>query len=264
MAAGEVTHERVEFYRRYGAIKVPGVISRDEAAEFRAVAMELLLAGPTGELDRDGVNHQRVQVWKSNQTLRRLTMHPRVGAAAERLAGVPLRLWHDDIIAKPPHNEGPTRPHQDMPQWPLGNAPQALTAWVALQDTSVEMGCMTFAMGSQRWSDLPKEIAQGHRADIAKGSLQGVAEIAWLPRITIPLEAGDCTFHNGYTFHMAGPNGTDEWRVAQRAAMVEATAVYDPHLPHAVIDNLGLSPGDGLPDDAFPLVAGWAETATPS
>jgi hypothetical protein len=49
MAADEVTHERVEFYRRYGAVKVPGVISRDEAAEFRAVAMELLLAGPTSE-----------------------------------------------------------------------------------------------------------------------------------------------------------------------------------------------------------------------
>ena len=34
-------------------------------------------------------------------------------------------------------------------------------------------------------------------------------------------------------------------------------------LPHPVIDDLGLDPGDGLPDSAFPLVAGWAEAATP-
>ena len=258
MAAGEVTQAMVDFYRIHGAVKLPGLISRKQAASFREEGMKLLLAGPTGELDIDGANQQRVQLWKWNETMRELTMLPRLGAAAERLAGMPLRLWHDDIIAKPPKNEGPTRPHQDMPLWALGNAPGALTAWIALQDTSVEMGCMSFAMGSQHWKDLPKEVAHGHRPDIAKGSLQNVDEVAWLPRITIPLQAGDCTFHNGYTFHMAGPNLTDEWRVAHRVAMVDAAAVYDPHLPHPVIDDLGLDPGDGLPDRAFPLVSGWA------
>ena len=150
MSAVEVTQAMVDFYHVHGAVKLPGLISREEAAAYREVAMELLLAGPTGELDIDGANQQRVQVWKWNETLRGLTMLPRLGAAAERLAGMPLRLWHDDIIAKPPHNEGPTRPHQDMPLWPLGNAPGALTAWIALQDTSIEMGCMSFAMGSQQ------------------------------------------------------------------------------------------------------------------
>ena len=50
--------------------------------------MKLLLAGPTGELDIDGANQQRVQLWKWNETMRALTMLPRLGAAAERLAGM--------------------------------------------------------------------------------------------------------------------------------------------------------------------------------
>ncbi len=259
MAAAGTSREDVSFYRAFGAVKVRGVISRGAAERFRAEAMKLLNAGPVSELDISGVNEQRPQVWKSNPTLRALTMHLRIGAAAQQLAGVPLRLWHDDIIAKPPKNEGPTRPHQDVPLWPLGEAGNSLSAWVALQDTSVEMGCMTFALGSQRWTALPKDVAHGRQPDAARRWLHGLPEIGWLPRLTIPLQAGDCTFHHGYAFHMAGPNTTDQWRVAQRIAMVDASAVYDPHLPHPVIDGLGLNPGDGLPDHAFPLVADWAE-----
>ena len=170
MAAGDVTQAMVDFYRVHGAVKLPGLISREEAAAYRDEGMKLLLAGPTGELDIDGANQQRVQLWKWNETMRALTMLPRLGAAAERLAGRPLRLWHDDIIAKPPHNDGPTRPHQDMPLWALGNAPGALTAWIALQDTSVEMGCMSFAMGSQHW----KDPAQGGGARPPAGHRQGL------------------------------------------------------------------------------------------
>ena len=107
MAAAGTSREDVSFYRAFGAVKVRGVISRGAAERFRAEAMKLLNAGPVSELDISGVNEQRPQVWKSNPTLRALTMHLRIGAAAQQLAGVPLRLWHDDIIAKPPKNEGP-------------------------------------------------------------------------------------------------------------------------------------------------------------
>ena len=48
MSAGEVTQAMVDFYRVHGAVKLPGLISRQEAAAYRGVAMELLLAGTDG------------------------------------------------------------------------------------------------------------------------------------------------------------------------------------------------------------------------
>ena len=86
MSAVEVTQAMVDFYHVHGAVKLPGLISREEAAAYREVAMELLLAGPTGELDIDGANQQRVQVWKWNPTLRGLTMLP-AARGGRRAAG---------------------------------------------------------------------------------------------------------------------------------------------------------------------------------
>ncbi|MEH1129512.1 phytanoyl-CoA dioxygenase family protein [Micromonospora sp. CPCC 206061] len=38
-------------------------------------------------------------------------------------------------------------------------------------------------------------------------------ELAWQERVTVPLRAGDCTFHNAYLAHTATPNLTDDPRI---------------------------------------------------
>ncbi len=65
--------------------------------------------------------------------------------------------------------------------------------------------------------------------------------------------AGDCTFHSGYTAHMALPNTTDTARFAHVNIYIDTNTTYSGG-PHVVTDPLHLTPGTQLPDDNFPRV----------
>jgi phytanoyl-CoA hydroxylase len=248
-AAELVTDESVALYRQQGFIHVPGIITPDEAAVFRAAAEGALERLRDRDLTKGGaIFTQLVNVWQDDETLRRLTLHPRVGAVAERLAGLPLRLWHDHMLVKQPHNNAPTEFHQDRPFWPFEQSRHTLSAWIALVDVPVERGCMTFIPGSHRREGLrPQNLHDAHDLlDIAP-------ELAWSPRVTIPLRAGDCTFHHGLCAHMATPNNTDEPRIAHVVIFTDAETTYR-EMRHVVTNPLGLTPGQPLDGPLFPRV----------
>jgi len=53
-----------------------------------------------------------------------------------------------------PELSAPTAFHQDLVKWPYDRKSMALSAWIALQDTTVEMGCMSFLSGSHKSMDV--------------------------------------------------------------------------------------------------------------
>ena len=68
-----------------------------------------------------------------------------------------------------------------------------------------------------------------------------------------PLKAGGATFHNGLTFHYAGPNKSDDTREAFAIIYMPDGTLYD-GADHMVTDGQGFKPGDALASDLFPLV----------
>ncbi len=111
-------------YRRDGFVKIPGIITPEEAERYRQDA--LALAERMNPFYNGPIFTQLVNAWRESDAIRALTMHPNVAAVAEKLAGVPLRLWHDHLLIKQPHNHAPTEFHQDQPFWPHSNfAPRA-------------------------------------------------------------------------------------------------------------------------------------------
>ena len=244
-----ISEQVLDEYRRNGIIKVEQVISREEAARYREVTLQLLESDPKGgSVNYAEAFHQYVDVWRDNDLLQLLTLHPKVGTIAEQLAGIPMRLWHDHTLAKEPSKAQPTAFHQDQIKWPFAKPRHTLSAWIALQDTPVERGCMSFIAGSHEVEDLPN-IGTGdqERWKVEKPDLE------WWPRLTVPLKAGDCTFHNGMIMHAAGANLTEEWRVAHVVIFVDREAVYSGQ-KHVVTDSLGLEAGRRMPDDRFPPV----------
>ncbi len=249
-----LSDEAIQSYRTRGFVHIPGIISKAEAAEFRAAALDLVprLRSYAQGAAKD-IFTQLVNVWREDDRMKQLTLHPNVGAVAERLAGVPLRLWHDQILIKQPHNNAPTEFHQDQPYWPHANCRHALSAWVALCDVPVERGCMTFIPGSQAETDLTAQ-------DLTDaGSLFGMRpELRWASRVTIPLRAGDCTFHHARCAHMATPNNTDEPRVAHVVIFIDTATTYASRR-HVVTDPLELQEGARFEGELFPAVASFAK-----
>jgi phytanoyl-CoA hydroxylase len=247
-----LTRELIESYRSNGFVRVRGIITPDEAEAFRRAA-ERVLAEATDQAGGRKVFRQIVNTWRMNETLAKLTLHPNITATAEALAGVKLRLWHDHLLVKEPHNEAPTQFHQDQPYWPHGNSTHPISCWVALNDVPVERGCMSFIPGTYRLTHLTRQNLNDAR------SLFGLApELMWEERVTLPLRAGDCTFHHGRTAHMANANATDEHRYGVSIIFMDATTTYDGS-NHVVTDPLRkegmIAAGDVLEGELFPLLS---------
>jgi len=236
----------VQLYRQNGFAVARGLLTRDEAARYREA---VLSATPRLQANADfAALHQFVNIWRHDPVLRELTLLPELGAWATQLAGVPLRLWHDHVLMKRPHNKAPTEFHQDQPYWPHAHSANPVSAWIALGDVPVEKGCMSFIPDSHRRTDLPVQ-----NLGDARSLFTLCPALEYEPRVTIPLRAGDCTFHHGRCAHMANANQTDDIRVAHVVIFMDATTTYIP-LPHPVTDPLGLKEGALLDGELFPLV----------
>ena len=245
--AAQLSQSDIERYQANGFLRVPQVLAREQALQFRETALEFSRSQQS--LTSSGIFTQLVNAWRDSKAMRELTLHPNIAACARKLAGVPLRLWHDQILIKQPHNQKATEFHQDQPYWPHDHSVQPISCWIALGDVSVEAGCMTFLPGSHRRTDLPAQNLSDHK------SLFAIApDLAWQERITVPLQAGDCTFHHGRCAHMATPNLTDNPRVAHVIIFIDAAATYDGR-GHVVTDSLTLPIGAPLEGELFPLVA---------
>jgi ectoine hydroxylase-related dioxygenase (phytanoyl-CoA dioxygenase family) len=252
-----LSEETVQEFRKNGFVRIPEIISKEEVIEFReaALAAQKRIANASA----NDVFTQLLNVWRHDAKLKKLTLHPRIGAAAEQLAGVPMRLLHDQILIKQPHSKNPTTPHQDKPYESLDHAHWYMTAWVALCDVSVERGCMTFIPGQHYRDDIENEKVDPATFKFVRVPLfERCPDLAWKPRVTIPLRAGDCTFHHGLTPHMANNNTTDEPRIAHLNLFTDATSIYTCEKPNLVLGHLNLKPGQLLEGEMFPLVRDFA------
>ncbi len=255
MGRSTVTDDMIASYRRDGFVKVPNLITSECAAAIRKDAL------PVAE----GKNHrgddsyadrltQQVNVWLQHESLKQLTLSPGIASIAEQLTGVELRVWHDHLLSKKPHNNLATEWHQDRPFWPLAGTPHTISVWIALQDTPADMGCMSFIPGSYRMDDL-----QAQNLSDARSLFEIAPELEYESKVTLPLRAGDATYHNGRTAHLATPNITDEWRIAHVTIYMEASVRYS-GAPHVVTDQYieqfgDLEPGQALDKAWFPRPA---------
>jgi len=247
-----LTDADVARYRRDGFLHTPGIFAADEVARLRElfvseserqreIMMQRVYASPD-------VFVQQVNLWRGNRDLLGLALHPRMRATATRLAGVPLRLWHDHLLMKKARNGVATEYHQDQPYWPHRDGDAAISAWVALVDVPAERGCMTYIPGSHRHTDLAAQDLLDPRA-----LFQRCPELEWQPSVTIPVKAGDVVWHHCRTAHRANANASDQDRVVVSVIYMPRTTRFTGE-DHQCGGNSELRTGDVIVGDAFPDV----------
>lgn len=130
----------------------------------------------------------------------------RCRGAARQLLGAPAHYRSDHAIYKPPHNGSETPWHQDE-AYVVGGQPETVHFWLALQDVSMDMGCMQFLPGSHRTGTRP------HRPRTAAAAMLAT-DVGAVDPVVVPLSSGDVTVHHPRTLHYTGPNCTDRPRFA--------------------------------------------------
>jgi phytanoyl-CoA hydroxylase len=254
-----ITEEQIRFYETNGYIRLENVLTMKEVDVLRgALARAVedkerlnLQLGPRSDEGYTKVFLQMVNLWERYPAIEEYVHDPRVAQIACRLTRSPfVRLWHDQALVKYPKESKPTAWHQDTVYWPM-NETGGLSCWMALDDVTVDRGCMWFLPGSHRAGPLDP-------VDLGKTTSDG--PLSLLPEafrsvkpVAIELKPGSCTFHNGLTFHYAGPNVTDTPRRAMVTIFIPAGTTYKKH-EHIVGDRANLSPGEEFHGPLFPIV----------
>jgi ectoine hydroxylase-related dioxygenase (phytanoyl-CoA dioxygenase family) len=250
------THEQVDAYRRDGFVLVESFLDADELERWRrvtagAVAARQAVAPPVGDTYYQQVFAQLQRLADTDEAMAELIMDERLGEVAGLLAGVEgIRIWHDQALIKPPYGN-PTSWHLDNPFWSFSSR-DAISIWIALDDATVENGCLWYLPGTHR---------SAHFELIELGANLGALfeqypEWLELEPVPAPCAAGGAVFHNGLVAHAAGANMTPRPRRAMTCAYMPDGSTFN-GIQNVLPDDYfaQLAPGAILHDDALnPLV----------
>ncbi len=143
-----------------------------------------------------------------------LVRSPKVVDIVAALLGPNIKLYYDQVFAKPPYARA-NRYHQDSVFWSFFASNFQVTCQLLLDDATVENGCVRFIPGSHNfglvnWDHLPYMLT----ADVLA------------QEVSVPLRAGDATFHHSLALHCSGPNTTPHRRRGWSIHYVSADTRY--------------------------------------
>jgi phytanoyl-CoA hydroxylase len=135
-------------------------------------------------------------------------MNPRILDIIESLIGPDIKLFGSQCFMKPPG--GVEKPyHQDSAYFTI-EPRELVTCWTALDDATIDNGCLWVIPGSHRGPlldhDQPWQV--GDRVDMQVRDEQ----IEFDREVPNELTAGSCSFHHSMLLHRSGSNQTDRPR----------------------------------------------------
>lgn len=152
--------------------------------------------------------------------------HPKIVGVIGDLLGPDIKLFADQMLLKPPFHGSAKPYHQDSPYWPI-EPMELVTCWMALDDASVENGCMRFLPGTHKLGPLEHHHLEGPHI-----VPEGWEEMSKRPEeVAVELKAGSCCFHHSLTLHETAPNRTPHPRRAMTTAYMRANSRYTGNAP---------------------------------
>ncbi len=231
-----VTAEQIAHYQREGYVIQEDFLSREELAEMTAAVMRSVetlggrrLAGVENEdLEETddyytGVFLQRVNLWKIDPTIAGFFLSAALGRMLCELAGIDgIRMWHDHTLQKLPW-ANPTSWHVNAPNWSF-HSRDVLSVWIALDDATIQNGCMYFLPGTHKTAQFDRNAGFGPQV----GALFDVyPEWRDIEAVPIELNAGAASVHNGLLAHGAGPNMSPHPRRAMVCIYMPEGSIYN-------------------------------------
>ena len=228
-------------YRRLGHVTLPGLIDAACAealvADIQAWGQHFLAELPTAQrawyIDAGVVAREVLRKLDNphhhRDAVRELARTPALVECVESLIGPGIAVAFSQIFFKPPEGGGPKPAHQDNYYFGPNDNEGVVTAWIALDDATLENGCLDFGDGT----NLGPVVA--HEAPPEEPfNLQIPAAILARHAMTpTPVPRGGVSFHHGNTFHRSGPNLSQHWRRACALHYVNASTFFaHPALPY--------------------------------
>ncbi len=234
----KLSKEQIEKYQTDGFLVIENFLSSDELEHWRLALEEALIKrkgnklpdralvyGKGDDADKsyyDNVFDQRINLWQDNAKMRSLLLDERIGQMATELSGAEgIHIWHDQALIKKPW-ANPTSWHLDTPYWSFSDR-RALSIWIALDDATLENGCLFFIPGSHKHTTFENPGIGKNMGAI----FDNYPQFKNSKSVAAPMRAGSCSFHNGLTIHGAHANMTPGFRRAMTCAYMPYGSTYN-------------------------------------
>lgn len=221
-------------YERDGVVRIPQLISEQQAAEFRAeierYVRDDLSSKPLDArtLEPDGLTVRNLwRLEQHNEMFREFGNSKQLLPLISLLVQGEPELLAVETFSKPARVGSGVPPHQDNAYF-CQSPPDVCTVWIALDAVTPDNGPVRFHLGSHKLGMLPT------RPSGVKGNSVGLAEPLAGENVLSPtLQPGDATIHHCQTVHASSPNTTDDSRLALLLVYRGTHTETDPSLQSA-------------------------------
>ena len=238
--------DQVDFFWRNGWLVVEDLLAPDavarlgeradqiargetDAAPERVQAEKVVREGQARAASRELEIRKLYWLAGQDDVLQNHARHPAiVDVIADLLDSDDIKLYADQLFMKPAAIGAAQPWHQDSKSFIDIYPMDLVTAWAAIDDSTLENGCLEFVSGSHRWGLLSNEQMDEHRALIG-------SEPAYMPD-PAPLRSGSVSFHHSLTWHASRANTSTARRRGyavhyMRADSRRAAALEGPNVP---------------------------------
>lgn len=218
-----VDDEALRQYEREGYMAIENAFSMEEVEAARAGILDLVARRKPGfdNIEFEAHAQQRLEQISPEQRqdyvrklmgfvhyderLKQISEHPSLMPILQRILKARPVLFQDMALLKPPH--GREKPwHQDNAYFDIPLGTPIVGVWIALDEVSVENGCMHLLAGGHREGAMPHfKIRDWQLCD--RDMMNRVC-------VAVPLRPGGCLIFNGMLPHGTPRNNTDQRRRA--------------------------------------------------
>lgn len=216
------TPEQVNFFREQGYLKFGRIFTEAEMNELNRHVDVMIAALPEGKRPESMDTPHFEDPW-----LFKYLADVRVLDVIEDFIGPDIVLWSSHFIAKPKGDGFAVPWHTDGAYWGnLLNPMQVITLWLAVDESTVENGCMHVLPGTHRtFKDhidnyVPVDSNSSVFSDRIPSELLH-EETA----VDLELAVGECHFHDVWTIHGSNTNHSDKRRCGYTMRYMPAHAV---------------------------------------
>jgi hypothetical protein len=219
---GDLSTSEIDQFRRDGFINIRQACSREETIEIRRL-LEDLYARKVGVREGaqfDVLNPAETSAITLGQVtnpsnyapaLRKTAFFRKACVLASQILGPKSFNTFDLALMKPAFEGAATPWHQDQAYRKLNYEFDEITLWLPLQDVDENSGCMQFVPGSHTGQIKPH---CSPNSDFKAYSLECCYTPSPEETVSVPMQLGDCSIHDGRVLHGSPANRSSVIRYA--------------------------------------------------
>ena len=194
-----LTREQISAFNRDGYLAGIRIFDDDEISGIRGYFDELLAKTIAAGGDSYSISTAHLRYGRVYDIL----TDPRIVGRIKDLLGEDLIAWGSHFFCKMPGDGKRVSWHQDSSYWPLTPS-MAVTAWLAIDDATVQNACMRYIPGSHRLGHLTYTLSENDESNVLNQTVQGAENLG--DPVNVELKAGEISIHSDLLLHGSEAN----------------------------------------------------------